>query len=730
MKVFHEDRKVTHHKGFDPYCFIRDEDLWNVDPAWGKWEKNGVTYGMIRIKKSEGVNFKGQSVAKVTFSAPFCVRQFRDEASVRGLEVYEADIPYHRRWLWDKKVPIGSYKPLYWDIEVDSRTGFQDPARFEGHELGRVISIAGIGSDGVEECFMDSDEKVLIEGFFTWARKHYGCLVGWNTNMFDEPYIMKRSRALGMFSPLYGIESMDLLPLYKRSGSTGSMKLSVVGMRELGFGKVEEFESRARARELYDSFMGDGKSLEEYNIGDCAIVKGVDEKYSFVKGHEDIACIIHSSIGDTPYTSRVVDAAVIQTAMARNPRIVVPGKKFLGSEVGKYQKVSGGYVLDAVRGFWRNVALIDFTSMYPSIIRGFNISPETKNPESSASTVVLAFDLWPDGIFSQALSALLTLRMREKKLKQTGNEAHRRLHKRRDDILKQVVNSFYGVIASPYSRFYEVDVANSVTLTGQHFLGLLRDEVNAYVSEGKRIGHVVYGDTDSLFIALADETEPSSVEAWANAQVKSFVAKIGGNPSLFNIECEYIFDTFVLPGKKKKYYGVTQYVGHKKEKIEVIKGFAARRADTMEIVKQTEKDTFAIIYKNRDEHVAQRECEKYMYKLERDLHAGVYDEKLVMKVHMMMERSAYKANPMHVRAAALLPPDLQLSPGDLVSFTISDLDKAGKPIVVPVLDGDVPTIRKGGYAYIFDHYILPAAKRLFPHLQSGGQRRLEDYVNA
>lgn len=718
LKVFTDDRRIVMKKGFDPYCFVRMEDLWGIDPAWGTWNQNGETdYKFIDMERNAGVNMRGELVAKLTFQAPKCVKNFRDLANAAGIEVYESDVPYRRRWLYETHPEIGGYKACSWDIETDSRLGFVDPHR-NTTELPRILSISGTGSDGKDLTYADNDEKQLITGFFDEARKRYGVLVGWNTEFYDEPYVRQRARDLGLWDPFQGLETFDLIKVYKRVKSPESSKLNVVANIELGIGKREEFMSREHSRLLWDSFVSDKAKLLDYNLQDARLVKLIDAKYRFVEGHEIVADTVHVAIGDALYAGRVVDAAVLSTALQLNPRIVFPPKRSWSAEEN-VEEVKGGQVFDPIPGVYKDMAYIDFKSMYPSIIRAFNISPETVDESGACQTAVLRFKPEPQGVFVKALERLLEKRMYTRKM---NKETHSVLWKSRDDFIKQLVNAFYGVIASPYSRFYDEKLANSVTLTGQMFIKHLAQYF-------KERGHsVIYGDTDSLFMS-ANGLKPQELEKIATDHMREAVKARGAvNPNVFDVECAYIFSGFIMTDAKKRYYGRAQWVEHEQAPKEVIVGFEMKKKNVLDLTKEVQKELFSIAIDAPNETEALRKTATRLAEVYEEMKEGKHDQKLVLRLHMMKPLDGYEHDPMHARAARLLPEELSLSPGDVVSYTIVDVDDMGKPVVVPVLD-QMPGIEPGGYEYMYRHYIASMARRLFTNLDldNDGQMALEEF---
>src|SRR6266705_5264290 len=166
--------------------------------------------------------------------------------------------------------------------------------------------------------------------------------------------------------------------------------------------------------------------------------------------------------------------------------------------------IVGGLVLDSRPGLYRNILVFDFKSLYPSIIRTFNIDPLTYVPSPGAEPVVrtpggAVFRRDEPGILPELVARLGKERARARA---AGNAIAAQ-------ATKILMNSLFGVLGSPASRLFSPAVANAITTAGQH---VIRLAVGAVAERGHQ---VIYGDTDSLFVDLG---EPDTARAAACAE--------------------------------------------------------------------------------------------------------------------------------------------------------------------------------------------------------------------
>src|SRR5207249_1696715 len=220
--------------------------------------------------------------------------------------------------------------------------------------------------------------------------------------------------------------------------------------------------------------------------------------------------------------------------------------------------IVGGLVLDSVPGLYRNILVFDFKSLYPSLIRTFNIDPLTFVAADAAGVALrtpggAAFRRDEAGILPGLVARLGAERAAARA---RGDEVAAQ-------AIKILMNSLFGVLGSPASRLFSPAVANAITTAGQHVIRLAAGAV-------ERRGHrVIYGDTDSLFV---DVGEPDTARAAGRAEalrdgigqdVAAALTREFGCTSHLELEFEKVYARFFMPeirggatGSKKRYAGL------------------------------------------------------------------------------------------------------------------------------------------------------------------------------
>src|SRR5690606_21862639 len=218
----------------------------------------------------------------------------------------------------------------------------------------------------------------------------------------------------------------------------------------------------------------------------------------------------------------------------------------------------GGHVLEPLAGLHRNVWVFDFRSLYPSVIRTFNIDPLSYVPDPSPADDLIrtpagAFRREP-GILPRLLDELFPRRV----------QAIAEGDKVAAHAIKILMNSFYGVLGTPACRFYNPALANSITGTGKE---LLLWSKRWFEKKGLR---VLYGDTDSLFVESARDEEAARehgarLAAELNSELARYLRERWGVESRLELKLEKLYLRLFLPtarhsakGASKRYVGLKQ----------------------------------------------------------------------------------------------------------------------------------------------------------------------------
>jgi DNA polymerase elongation subunit (family B) len=344
-----------------------------------------------------------------------------------------------------------------------------------------------------------------------------------------------------------GVSIMDYIGLYKRYnfGLESSYTLNHIAMKELGRGKVEYEGS------LDDLFEDDLEKFIEYNITDVELVVSMDAKLQFI---ELSRAICHS--GFTPYEDYIFSSKYLEgacLAYLKKKGLVAPNKpknhkdKLAEQAEAGEEKFIGAYVKEPIVGKYDWIYDLDLTSLYPSIIMTLNISPETKvgkvenwNPDSwvkgedgqyvingktkqftynrqeltelikdnelgIAANGVLYTQKKP-GLIADILDTWFKQRVEfrklEKKYGEAGDTEKYEFYGKRQLVQKILLNSMYGVLGLVAFRFYDIDNAEAVTITGQTVIKKTAEMANLkYQKElGTKEDYNVYIDTDSIYM--------------------------------------------------------------------------------------------------------------------------------------------------------------------------------------------------------------------------------------
>ena len=411
------------------------------------------------------------------------------------------------------------------------------------------------------------DEKTLLLRFLdnlNGIAPHI--ITGWNCDAFDIPYIYNRiKRILGVahaqrlspikelfFSPyrnrwvIAGISVLDYMVVYKKFSyqELPSYSLNYVSNKELGEGKVE-YEGN-----LDDLMKNDINTFIHYNITDVELILKLDEKLQYI---DLVRCICH--VGHVPYedfiySSKYLEGALL-TYLKKIGGIVAPNKPADRKEKMEQLKESGqqgfigAFVKEPAPGRYDWIYDLDLTSLYPSIIMTLNISPETKiakiedwDAEKFIKFKTDNYKINDDIVTKETLGAFLKkykytvasngviynteymglipailnewfdkrveYKDEMKKWGKMGNTAKYEFYKKRQLVQKILLNSLYGVLGLPAFRFYDIDNAEAVTLSGQTVIKKTQDAINLKYNKELNttdIDYVQYVDTDSVFLS-------------------------------------------------------------------------------------------------------------------------------------------------------------------------------------------------------------------------------------
>ena len=542
------------------------------------------------------------------------MQQIIDGARAAGqmdAAILEADVNPFRRFLSDHgNVSIAPNPRLAWfDLETDSRRSFVDAAE---NGLARILCWtlvdvnARVVGKGLLEADTDDAECDLIEKLL-WACRDYDVLMAWSGAGFDFPVLEKRATRLGAQmagqAPLWSRWCfLDCLEVFRKyhahvheSGEEKtSYKLNSIAMAVLGEGK-KEFEA-SRTWEAWAAGGEERARLLEYNVQDAVLMPKIEAKTGYVALHM-AACAVTRCVPDdrSLMASQQGDGFLLRLGDIHGHRWPT---KVHADEVTQYE---GAFVMEPTRtGIIENVHVADFASLYPSIMRSWNISPETvlwpkQNPPEGACrlpyTDKIKFSKATRGMFPLALDELVAQRSeysRKQDAAEPGSPDWER-YKRLSGAYKIVANSFYGIMGSGYTRFFSSSAAEAVTQTGAWLI----KKVAAASNENGLVAF--YGDTDSAFVS-GDSHKFSQVVADLNASWKPTMQELGCEQFHIKLEFEKSFKRIVLVSAKRYIGRFSIYKGKPVagKKVEV-KGLEYKRGDTLRLTRFMQKELIDLL---------------------------------------------------------------------------------------------------------------------------------------
>ena len=607
----------------------------------------------------------------------------------KGIRTYESDIYPIERYLMERMVKGGfsvSGKPY----QKKGFTIFRNP-RIRGAEIepplsvlsidietddtaNKIYSIACCGKKDIafivgneqdtSTTLYCKNEKTLLQSFVKHVQNEDpDVIIGWNVINFDLHVLKKRCDALSIPFEIGRESGTSVTP--QREGSKKLIAkipgrividvpvmlraynytferytLSHVAQKMLGKSKFIEYTGLQKTEEINRLFREDKSSLAEYNLQDARLTKEILTK----------ANLLANAIARSKLSGRLIDQ--YGGSVAAFDYLYLPLLHREGYVAGNVADVdigstslSGGYVLESKPGIYRNVLLLDFMSLYPTIIMTFMIDPLGAIATSEKSIK------GPTGLsFSckkSLLPGIISELMKERsKAKQTGNQPL-------SNAIKILMNSFYGVLGSPGCRFFSHDLAQAITGTGQYIL----KSTCAHIEQNTPYS-IIYGDTDSLFILLGPDHDSDAKEIGekivkdVNQWLKIHLKEKFHAESQLELEFETHFKHFFMPtirgsfrGSKKRYCGAIEKEGQLQL---IFKGLESARTDWTKLAKEFQQTLYEKVFRNQP-------VKQYIIATVNCVKKGEADNKLLYQKQLGKPLDEYITNiPPHAQAAKLL----------------------------------------------------------------------------
>jgi len=623
--------------GFRPYFYVPAGQAATIPPPPAVEPDPDTPY----------ISIRGEELRRLYTKKPTDVRDVRDRYTH-----FEADIPFATRFMIDMGLtggvavpslqcaytsvrPAGVQAPAricLMDIECEDERGFPSPDRdkiicitcwdsfddayatFYLVAEGFTLNEEALRAEGEGRCFRADchrihifhDERAMLEGFAAYIReKDPDIMSGWNFTEFDIDYTLKRMGALGMRgdslsrlpgpterSAIRGRALFDLLSAYKKMHTTQkeSYRLDAVAEEELGEGKIRYSGT------ISDLWKHDPRHLIAYNFRDVELCVGIDRKNNIIDFYREISRYVGLPLDRTLNSSNVIDIFILRRA---HGKFVLPSKGYAASE-----EFEGATVFDPSRGVRENVVVLDLKSLYPMCMMTINASPETKSPDGELRAPNgVRFVRQPDGLTRSIISELL----RERDEKKAQRDAYPFgspeyvLYDLQQNVLKVIMNTYYGVSGYARFRLYDREIGAAVTSVGRAIIEHTRTVIDG-------MGYtVIYGDTDSCMVQLPatglEETiaMARAIEQRVNASYADFARTVlNAESHYFSIKFEKVYRRFFQAGKKKRYAGKLVWKeGQTIDRTDIV-GFEMRRSDSPQITREVQYTVIDLILRETD----------------------------------------------------------------------------------------------------------------------------------
>ncbi|WP_331691545.1 DNA polymerase II [Pseudomonas sp. ZY71] len=611
-----------------------------------------------------------------------------------GVDVYEADVRPPERYLMERFItapvrfsgtpdadgvllnaqlkPDPDYRPKLRLVSLDietTETGELYSIALEGCGERQVYMLgAPNGDDSIVDFDLEycDSRTVILKKLNDWFARHDpDAIIGWNVVQFDLRILHEHARRLGVplklgrggeemqwrehgsrnhyFASAAGRLIIDgIESLRSATWSFPSFSLENVAQTLLGEGKSID-NPYQRMDEINRMFAEDKPALAKYNLKDCELVTRI-----FAKTELLTFLLERASVTGLPADRSGGSVAAfthLYMPLMHRQGFVAPN---LGTNPP--QASPGGFVMDSQPGLYESVLVLDYKSLYPSIIRTFLIDPVgliegLQHPDDNDS--VPGFR---GARFSRTRHCLPSIVSRVAEGRETAKREH---NAPLSQALKIIMNAFYGVLGSSGCRFFDTRLASSITLRGHEIMLRTRKLIEEQ-------GHaVIYGDTDSTFVWLR---RPHGQEEAANighALVKhvndwwrEHVRDEYGLESALELQFEIHYKRFLMPtirgaeeGSKKRYAGLVTRADGSDEMV--YKGLETVRTDWSLLARQFQQELYERIFQRKP-------YQDYVRDYVRKTLAGEFDDRLIYRKRLRRTLDDYERNvPPHVRAARL-----------------------------------------------------------------------------
>ena len=664
-----------------PHIYIRTRDAAQL------------SFKTLKTTTTDWTTLDGYAATRVDFRIPADVPYLRRKLEKMRIDTYQADVRFATEYLIQKNIrgscviegeprdsdanidlvfenpelkpATSEFTPnvLSFDIETDPKAECLLAIALYGEDVDEVLIADPNQRDPPESAVILQDEQEVLERFQErLCAIDPDVLTGWNVIDFDIRVLNRVAERLNI--PLHLGREPGRTTIREAQGYFGSgqaiipgrlvldgidlvrgafirfdeYSLDAVASNVLGEGKAVLDNVQDRAEEILTRYQEDLRGFARYARTDARLAYQIVETLD----------LIPLAVARSKLTGMAMDRVAASIASfdfvymseLRKRKICAPTVG--AGDRQRSETHSGGHVLQPNVGIHENAWVLDFKSLYPSIIRTFNIDPLAfrGNGHEDEHIKVLngaMFDREP-AILPNVLGRLFEQRALAKA--------------QHDDIASQAIkilmNSFYGVLVTPACRFHNSKIGNAITSMGRHFLGWAKDWFE------DRNHSVLYGDTDSVFVLSGIKNAEDAFARGAeiadelNDALTSYIQNTWHVDNRLELEFEKLYlKLFLLPlrhgtgGARKRYAG-SRY--DRDGEVEFV-GMEVVRRDWTEIAKDVQKELYQRLFSGQ-------RVESYLQDVVTRLRNGESDDKLIYTKGLGKPVDKYeKALPPHVQAA-------------------------------------------------------------------------------
>jgi DNA polymerase-2 len=650
----------------------------------------------LQIKALKLQDFKFNPLAGVYFYSQQQLYRGRDILQQHNIAFFEADIRPTERFLserfitgaiqvhltaatdnisqtiYNPHLEPGDYRPDFKVMSFDIETAFDTDEIFSiafvSHNIKKILIIGtNTNTKNIEYV---ANETALLKRFMHWVNiTDPDIFIGWNVINFDFRVLQKKASQLKL--PLT-LGRNNSIPIWRKSHtdtehyfllipgrvvldgidtlknatySFSSFALENVGQKLLGKGKLihssTNHDPLFKAREIKRLFQQDKAALAAYNLQDCQLVWDI---FSHTE-------LINFAIERAKLTGLEMDRVGGSVAAFDNlylPRLHRKG--FVAPNIGDYHdkaSAPGGYVMNSRPGLHDNVLVLDYKSLYPSIIRTFKVDPYGRIAAKKlpAEAIIPGFD---GATFAKQEYILPDI---IKQLWRARDLAKEEQNQPLSQAIKIIMNSFYGVLGTPGCRIHDARLTSSITKRSHE---IIKHSVTLIEQQGYK---VIYGDTDSVFVAMQKQLTKQQADKVGqhliytiNAYWKKHLQQHYGIHSYLEMEYETHFIKFFMPtvrgsekGSKKRYAGLVEDDNGNRKII--YKGLETVRTDWTKLARDFQRTLYELIFANKP-------YADFIRQYIDDLKSAKLDSQLVYRKRLRQKLKDYRKNtPPHAQAA-------------------------------------------------------------------------------